>query len=282
VERVELDRAALEETGEFGAKVAELRPDAVIDLICFELSSAQQLARALAPRGCYLLHCGTIWAHGPAASVPVTEDEARRPFGEYGTKKAQISEFLIGEARRGTLPCAVLEPGHISGPGWVPVGPAGNLNLGTFARLATGQEVVLPNFGLETVHHVHADDVAQAFHAALQRPEAASGEAFHVVSERALTLRGYCEKVASWFGRAANLKFMAWEGWAAQAQPEDAATTYDHIAHSPSMSIEKAKRLIGYEPRYTSLEAVFEALSWLLDEGRLPLPDDTRPLAWTA
>ena len=282
VEHVQLDRPALDAEGEFGARVAALHPDAVIDLICFELSSAQQLAAALAPLRCYLLHCGTIWAHGPGVEVPATEDAPRRPFGSYGTKKAQIEEFLLGEARRGALACTVLHPGHISGPGWVPVGPAGNLNLEIFSRLATGQEVALPNFGLETVHHVHADDVAQAFVAALQRPEAASGEAFHVVSERAVTLRGYCEKVASWSGQAANLKFMPWEEWAAAALPDDVATTYDHIAHSPCMSIEKAKRSIGYSPRYTSLETVFEALSWLVAHGRIPGLANGGTLSWTS
>jgi hypothetical protein len=29
--------------------------------------------------------------------------------------------------------------------------------------LARGEELALPNLGMETVHHVHADDMAQAF-----------------------------------------------------------------------------------------------------------------------
>jgi nucleoside-diphosphate-sugar epimerase len=32
--------------------------------------------------------------------------------------------------------------------------------------------------------------------------------------------------------------------------------TLDHIAHSPNCSIEKTRRLLGYSPRYTSLEAI--------------------------
>ena len=34
------------------------------------------------------------------------------------------------------------------------------------------------------------------------------------------------------------------------------------------VSIAKARHRIGYEPRYTSLQAVFESLSWLIEHGR--------------
>ncbi len=272
VERVQVDRDAEDAEGTFAPRVAALRPDAVVDLMCFSVPSARQLTEALAPVGSYLLHCGTIWVHGSASEVPVAEDEARRPFGDYGLQKAAIEELLLGEARRGTVRATVLQPGHIVGPGWAPVNPAGNSNLDVFSRLARGDELALPNFGLETVHHVHADDVAQGFASALSNPAAASGQAFHVVSGRALTLRGYAESVAAWFGQTARLSFQPWEAWAGGWEPQDAQATWDHIAHSPSMSIAKATAVLGYEPRYSSLEAVFESLAWLVDHDQVDVP----------
>jgi len=134
----------------------------------------------------------------------------------------------------------VLHPGHISGPGWTPVNPAGNVDTEVFSRLAQGREVALPNFGLETVHHVHADDVAQAFQRALESWSAAVGESFHVVSPSALTLRGFAEAVAEWFGRDADLTFLPFDEWAERPEYDDDAveTTEDHVRHSPSISIE--------------------------------------------
>ena len=41
----------------------------------------------------------------------------------------------------------------------------------------------------------------------------ALGESFHAVADGALTLRGYAEGVARWFGREANLVFLPWERW---------------------------------------------------------------------
>jgi len=110
------------------------------------------------------------------------------------------------------------------------------------------------------VHHVHADDVAQAFVRALEHRDTAVGRSFHVVSPAVLTLRGYAEQVAGWFGKPARLSFAPFDEWKATVSERDARVTYDHIAHSPNCSIEKARRVLGYAPRYTSLEAVREAI----------------------
>ncbi len=43
---------------------------------------------------------------------------------------------------------------------------------------------------------------------------------------------------------------------------DEAQATWEHIIRSPCHSIAKAQRLLGYAPRYTSLEAVRERLFW--------------------
>jgi nucleoside-diphosphate-sugar epimerase len=58
---------------------------------------------------------------------------------------------------------------------------------------------------------------------------------------------------------------MPWNEWRATVPEKEDAATWDHIAHSPSSSIAKAQRLIGYQPRYTSLQAVYEAVTWLIE-----------------
>jgi len=246
----------------FGQRVRDLEPDVVIDMICFRLESARQLAEALRGQVQHFLHCGTIWVHGPSVQVPTTEEQPRRPFGNYGIQK-------LAEARRGGFPATVLHPGHITGIGWAPINPAGNLNPQVFGQLARGEELALPNLGMETLHHVHADDVAQSFMQAMAHWSSAIGESFHVVSPAALTLRGYAEAVAAWYGQTANLRFLPWEEWRATVSEKDAALTWDHIAHSPNCSIAKAQRLLGYQPRYNSLQAIYESVTWLAEHGIL-------------
>lgn len=280
VESLHVDRETAEADGTFGETILDTDPDAVIDLICFDRDSAEALVSALRGEVQHFLHCGTIWVHGHSTVVPTSEDEprTRQPIGEYGRGKAAIESSLLEEARQNGFPATVLHPGHISGPGWTPVNPAGNGDVEVFSRLAHGEEVALPNFGLETVHHVHADDVAQAFQRALESWSAAVGESFHVCSPRALTLRGFAEAVAEWFGHEANLTFLPFDAWAERPEYDDDAVevTEDHIRHSPSISIEKARSRLGYEPRYTSLEAVREAVDALVEDGTIE-PSDTAP-----
>jgi nucleoside-diphosphate-sugar epimerase len=262
IERAEIDRAAEEAAGNFGERIAKLDAEVVIDLTCYRLESAQQLVEALRGRVGHLLHCGTIWVHGPSVEVPTTEAAPRTAFGDYGIRKAAIEAYLLSVSE---LPVTILHPGHLVGPGWAPINPAGNFNPQVFSSLLQGSSIQLPNIGMETVHHVHADDVAQGFVRAMERRSAALGESFHVVSPAALTLRGYAERVGAWFGQPAQLEFLPWEEWRQGVTERDAAVTWDHIAHSPNCSIAKARTRLGYEPRYSSLEAVRESLRWLID-----------------
>lgn len=271
VESVEIDRGKAEELGQFGKQIAGLKPDVVIDMICFTPKSAAQLVEALRGKIQHFLHCGTVWVHGPSVVVPTTEEQPRRPFGEYGIQKAAIEAYLLREARLNGFPATILHPGHIVGPGWPPINPAGHLSTDVWVKLARGEALILPNFGMETLHHVHADDVAQAFTQAIASRSTSIGESFHVVSPAALTLRGFAESMADWFGEPARLQYLPWEEWCKTVTQAEAQATYDHIAHSPNCSIAKARRLIGYNPRYSSLQAVQEAVTWMVDEGVIDL-----------
>jgi nucleoside-diphosphate-sugar epimerase len=153
----------------------------------------------------------------------------------------------------------------------VPLNPAGHFTPETYAGIARGESLTLPNLGLETVHHVHADDVAGVVMATIEHPGAAVGESFHAVSERALSLRGFAEEMFRWFGHQPRLEFLPYEQWAQAEDSEDAAATLEHISRSPSCSMAKAQRLLDFRPRHSSLEGVQESVAWLVDNGRLTI-----------
>jgi nucleoside-diphosphate-sugar epimerase len=270
VERITADREAEDAAGTFGARIAALEPDAVIDMICFTAGSARQLVDALRPARPLLLHCGTIWVHGRTARVPVTEDEPRTAYGEYGTGKVAIEELLHRETRSGGVPSVVLHPGHISGPGWPVITPAGNTDPDVWRRLAVGEPLPLPFLGLGLLNHVHADDVAQAFELALSRP-AAIGASFHVVAEQAMTSRGLAAGVAGWFGREPVLDLVDWPEFEQRVGADHAGTTREHVERGIAASIERARTVLGYAPRYSSLEAMRESVQWLTQHDQLDL-----------
>jgi nucleoside-diphosphate-sugar epimerase len=271
VRRVMVDREAEDAAGVFGQRIATLEPDAVVDMLCFTPGSARQLVDALRPTRPLLVHCGSIWVHGPAARVPITEDEPRTGFGEYGTGKVAVEALLHRETIAGGVPSVVLHPGHISGP-WPSITPAGNLDLDVWRRLGTGEPLDLPDLGLGVLHHVHADDVAQAFERALARP-AAVGSSFHVVADQAMTLRGLAAGVAGWFGREPVLDLVDWAEFERRVGVEHAAVTREHVARSIAASIDRARNVLGYRPRYSSLDALHESLRWLVANGHVDLGD---------
>jgi nucleoside-diphosphate-sugar epimerase len=278
VTRITVDREARDAEGTFGAQVAGLHPDVVIDLVCFTEASARQLVDALRPSRPLLVHCGTIWVHGPALRVPVTEDEPRTAYGEYGTGKAQIEALLHRETMAGGVPSVVLHPGHISGPGWAPITPAGNLDASVWTSLATGRPLALPDHGMGVLHHVHADDVAQAFERALTRP-AAIGASFHVVAEQAMTLRGLAAGVAQWFGREPVLDFVDWAEFEQRVGQVQAEVTREHTFRGITASIDRAREVLGYAPRFSTIEALHEALTWLVADGQVDVGEQQVPAA---
>jgi nucleoside-diphosphate-sugar epimerase len=197
---------------------------------------------------------------------PIGEDEPRKPFGDYGCRKAGIERYLLAEAQTG-FPVSVLHPGHLVGPGWAPVNPAGNFNPQVFADLAAGNDIALPNLGNETLHHVHADDGAQAFaHALTHWPRRGGREFPRGISrcaDSARLRRDGGQLVPS--TREAAIPAMG--GVASTVSERDAEVTGNHIAHSSNCSIEKARRLLEYRPRFGSAETVREALSSLIATG---------------
>lgn len=251
----------------FEQKIAELGCDAVVDIICFSKTQAQKMVGALSGNVGHYVAVGSIWIHGPAACVPVTEDEYRNPPDEYGRNKLQLTDYLMEQWQENRFPATVVHPGHIIAPGHSAiVGPQGNRDMAVFLALSKGLKVVLPNFGLETLHHVHAKDVAGIIDAAIRVGEPTFGEEYHAVSPRAITLRGFCEEVAALYNRQARLRFMPYDDFARIVGAANAITTLEHIDRSPSCSPAKAERELGYTTT-TTMDAVVEHLEAL---GLLP------------
>lgn len=277
VTRVAADRQREDAAGTFGDTVLAQQPDVVIDLVCFTVESAAALVDALRGRVAHLIHCGSIWRHGPSRKLPIAEDDtaAGAPFDEYGIQKAAIARMLKAETAAGGLVTTSIHPGHIVGPGWQPVGPRGTLDPAVWQTLSSGGTVRVPGSGTETLHHVHADDVAQVFERAVQRRDAAAGEDFTVTAPTALSVRGYVDIASGWFGQTATVESITWDAYRASTTDEYAAASWGHLHRSQIFSIEKARRVLGYAPRYEPDAAILESVRWLIDHGRLAV---ARPL----
>ncbi|MDX3638159.1 NAD(P)-dependent oxidoreductase [Streptomyces sp. MB09-02B] len=205
----------------------------------------------------------------------MSEATRTAPVGEYGIRKDRIARMLKDETASGGLVTTSLHPGHIVGPGWHPVGPLGNIDPTVWYTLSAGQPLRIPGVGVESMHHVHADHVAQAFERAVEHRDAAAGEDFNVVAPTALNVRGYAHTAAGWFGQTASLEPVTWEQFRQTTPPDHAEVSWEHLYRSHCLTIEKARTLLDYAPRYEPETAVLESVRWLIAHDELKV---ARPL----
>lgn len=268
-QKVVMDRLALEKGEGFGRKIAAMHPDIVVDMISYDYHSTMETVDAL--KGTNLsqyLITSSIREHGAGFTVPADESMPRDPISPYGKDKVRSISYLHAEYEKNGFPYTGVMPGHITGPGWNCVNPAGNFDPKVFERIGRGEQILLPNLGVECVHHVHADDVAQLFELAIRNREKAIDEDFLAVSPNAITLRGFAEHMYRWFGKTPDIAYLPWPEWQEKNPDEqNIRSTFDHIRHCNIFSCEKARRILGYEPSYTSMEAVEEAVQSMLSRG---------------
>ncbi|WP_086444095.1 NAD-dependent epimerase/dehydratase family protein [Candidatus Enterococcus lemimoniae] len=251
----------------FPEKIAALKGDIVIDLINFTVEDTRLMVAALKETDIsHYLYCSSIWAHGRATILPTDPNSKKYPLDEYGIQKYESEKLLKNEYYTNGFPATIIMPGQISGPKWTIINPLANHDPEIFQKIANGEVIYLPNFGMETLHHVHASDVAQIFVDAIKHRESALGESFHAVAEDSLTLFGYAQATYHYFKKEPKIKFLSWEKWCEFINNEDYIDkTYFHIARSGKYSIENAKDRINYSPEYSTLEVIEESLKSYID-----------------
>lgn len=273
VRQVIMDRAEETLRGTFAPSVAALKPDILIDIRSFTIDDVQPLAETLNGKIEHMLVTGTDWVHGRSQFSNCTETQARNceEFGPYGYGKHLMSQYLLEQHKKTGFPVTIFHPGHLTMKNHFITNPQGNQNTEIFARIKRGEEISLPNLGYETLHHVHTYDVASAYMAALETGAPSFGEEFHVVSPQAISMRFYAEEVYRWFGHEPNIRYVPFDQWMLEERNEvHAKRTEDHVLHSLSCSIEKARQILHWEPKYTSLQALHEVImGWLNEEGMI-------------
>ena len=125
------------------------------------------------------------------------------------------------------------------------------------------------------MHHVHADDVAHSFEAAMDHRDAAAGEDFNIVAPTALNVRGYARSPPPGSARPPTCNRSPGRSSSSSTTPDFYDSSWGHLLRNHYVSIDKARRLIDYQPRYEPETAVLESVRWLIDHQQL---DVARPL----
>ncbi len=263
-----LDRASMP-AHEFSQQIASLDSDVVIDLINFKVTDVMAMTKALRNKVGHYIYCSSCWAEGRAEILPTSPDnQDKEPLCEYGKEKYASEQYLLQEWHKDRFPMTIIMPGQISGPGWIITNPWGCYLMKCNEIIQAGEKLMLPNFGMETLHHVHAEDVARLFFCAVANRDKALGEKFYAVSGHDITLYGYARLLFKHYGKEAKIEFLSWKDWTDYIRRTCAGTVSEeeleyqitqsflHLTRSGYFSIEKERRLLGYEPKYTNVETI--------------------------
>jgi nucleoside-diphosphate-sugar epimerase len=198
------------------------------------------------------VHTSTVGVHGDVGTATADESSPFGPGDIYQRTKVEGEQLAVSFGRARGLPVTVVRPAAIYGPGETRL-------LKLFRAIARGRYAIVGS-GRPHYHLVYIDDLVRGFLLALDRPEAA-GEAFILAGPRSVSQSELAALIAeATGGRVLPLRIPAaplqWAGSLCEAvciplrlEPPIHRRRVDFWTKHRSFSIEKARRLLGYEPQ---------------------------------
>ncbi len=220
-----------------------------------------------------LLHFSSAAVYGHHRDGRVDEHTPVRPSGAvYGDTKIATEQVVLQAHAAGEIAVTVVRPTDVYGPGSRP------WTILPVQMLRAGQ-VLLPAHGRGSFVPIYVDDLIDGVVRAAAAPEG-SGQVFNLSGGRAVEtqefLGHYCRMlgigpprtastpvavaVAEVMGRALRLA----------GRPSEAnAATMRMLAATGDVSIDKARRVLGWEPAVDLDEGMRRTEDWLRENGHL-------------
>ena len=206
------------------------------------------------------------------------EADEKRPvvIGEdyrYGVAKGASEHAVLAAHAAGEIDCTIVRPGDVYGPGsraWLVV-PLQLCRAGMMTLPANGDGIFSP---------VYIDDLLDGTMLAAGL-DAGRGHIFHISGGFTMTCREFFGNHWRWAGckgepRCLSTGLAVRLTWAIQAfnrmigrQDETGPDAMYMFARKAGYSIEKARRLIGYEPKVDLATGLERSRAWLREIGEL-------------
>ena len=183
------------------------------------------------------------------SSDPYTEDMPFRPETPYGITKflgEQYAEFFHAYHRLQTV---VVRYFNVYGPGDRP-GAYRSVIPNFLERAFRGEALTITGDGTETRDFTYVGDIVAGTIAAA-RTEAAIGGIFNLGTGRETPMLRLAQEINAAAGNAAGIEFVPRRAW-------------DGISRRVA-SIEKARRVLGYDPRTTLEDGLAATAAWYRD-----------------
>jgi len=186
-------------------------------------------------------------AYGDQAELPYTEETPLRGVNPYDASKSCTDLVTTCYARTYGVPVATTRCGNFYGGGdlnWNRIVP------GTVRSLLRGERPVIRSDGLFVRDYFYVEDGASAYMLLAERLAADPslvGEAFNFSNETRFTVLDLVAKIAGVVGT--------------ELEP-DVRNEASHEIRNQSLSAEKARRVLGWRPRFTTDDGLARTVAW--------------------
>jgi nucleoside-diphosphate-sugar epimerase len=213
---------------------------------------------------------------GLGGLFPWTEDMPSNPEGtaSYGGFKAIAERTMVERHAATGFPASVVRPAAIYGPD----NNIFDMETPMFLRLLQSRPILLPHGGLVATSYGHVDDLCELMVEMVGAPDV-PGEIFNVTAE-ALSSHRYVTALAAIVGAEPDIVLVPDEALAGIERP-----VFGHlfgVRHHAIASIEKASKVLGFEPRYDFITGHQETYEWFRDQGWDTLTEPLQDPVWGA
>ena len=212
-------------------------------------------------------------------AFPWTEDlptSQSRPTG-YGGHKATVERMLVERRAKTGFAYTVVRPGAVYGPhNNLPDG-----EIAMFLRLRQRRPALVPHSGLVCCPYGHVIDLARAMVMAAENP-AAVGEVFNITGD-SVTAMHYIKTIGKIVGVEPEIVMVPDHVLRTLVPPLPFNHRFQNVLNSV-LSIEKARRVLSFEPAYNFEAGHRQTYEWFLASGldrlEAPLIDETWNISW--
>jgi nucleoside-diphosphate-sugar epimerase len=252
----------------FTEHVRRLRPEAMVDLLCFGADDARS-ALAACPHDTHYLLCSSVSACGVGDERPIREEDPLRPRSPYGAAKVAAEQAALAAAR--PAPVTVVRPHIVYGPGgFLPRQVADDWHWQR--RVRRGRPVLVVDRGRARQQMLHARDAATAVAGLVERPDR-SGRTLTLAHPEPVRWRTYHQAVARTAGRRPRLVSARLTDLLA-ADPERFAECDELSGHDACFDVSRLQAVLpGWRPAVPLDTGIAELLDHL-DRWPSPAPDD--------
>jgi nucleoside-diphosphate-sugar epimerase len=243
---------------------------AMKDYYAVNVIGTRNVCRAALEAGVHrLIHISSAMVYDMAMGRPVTEDDLLQPLNEpYSLTKAQGDMLVERMIREEHLPAVIIRPGTLIGPG-------DRLNFGRMAdRVRAGKGLIIGS-GNNALPFIYVTDMIQGLLLALDS-EQAIGKTYNISNDQPLTQKQYLSITAQEIGVAAPRTHLPYYPLYAAAYAAERVAILSNNRIAPIVtrhgiklygannlvSIDKARRELGFAPKVPMADAVRITCAW--------------------